>query len=84
MAEALRDGSDGNPGRQHLARHEMAEVVQPEMRQAGSTSRRNEPLGQPVGSQGFEPSARRLNTNARWAAPHHPPGPGPRHPNDEP
>ncbi len=44
VAEPLGDSGDGNAGRQHLGRHEVTQVVQPEMRQSGGTSRADEAL----------------------------------------
>ncbi len=48
MTEALRHRGDGDTGGEHLGSHEVAEVVQAEVRKARPKPGGDEPLGQPV------------------------------------
>jgi hypothetical protein len=49
VAEALGHRGDGDSCREHLGGHEVAEIVQPEVRQARGTPGGDEPLRQSVG-----------------------------------
>lgn len=49
MAESLGDGGDRNAGREHLRGHEVAKVVEAEVRKARGPACGNEVLGHPVG-----------------------------------
>jgi hypothetical protein len=53
VTEALGHGHDGNPRRQHLARHEVAQVMEPKVRQPRGTPGSDEPLRQPVRQPGL-------------------------------
>lgn len=56
MVESLRDRRDRNTGCQHLRRHEVAEIVQAEGREARGPSASDEPLRHP--SSGARASCR--------------------------
>ena len=62
MAEALGHRGNGDSGGKHLGGHEVAQVVEPKVRQPSRPSGGDEPLR--LGSQGSAPSGRELNTNA--------------------
>jgi hypothetical protein len=48
VAEALRDRGEGDSRGEHLARHEVAQIVQPEVRESGRTPSSDEALRRPI------------------------------------